>query len=192
MLEVAAASVAAYIGTNIDDLFINTFFFAQSRSKKQDAAVVFGKYLSVFSLIAVSVLAASGLQFIPTDFVGLLGLIPIALGVRAVFDKDTDDDTPSFRAAGVVLHVFAVTWANSADNIGVYIPLFTGYGWVDILVLTLVFSVMTALWLWVSKKLADLPVLRTFLLRYKRVIVPIVFFTLGIYILLRSGSLFGV
>ena len=44
--------------------------------------VVIGQYLAIGILTAISLSAAFGLNFVPQKYVGLLGFIPIALGVK--------------------------------------------------------------------------------------------------------------
>ena len=60
---------------------------------------------------------------------GLLGLIPIALGIRGLLS--TQDGQP--KVATNTVAVAAVTIANGADNISVYTPLFRTIGGIVIL-----------------------------------------------------------
>lgn len=182
MPEAVAAAVMAYIGTNIDDMFINLFFFAQADGKHGKGIVYLGKYAVIILLFAVSWLASCGLQIIPQEYIRWLGIVPILLGIRAVFDRD--NDSKNHGSKSLLWNVILVTLANSADNIGVYIPLFTGYTLSQMAVVLAVFLLMTALWCFCGQKLANLPFLRQFLLKHKRWIVPAVLITLGIYILI--------
>lgn len=75
---------------------------------------------------------ASILSFLPQQYIGLLELIPIRLGIKEIVcnfkRKSTDEsDEQTQKAGGLVWSVLFVTVANGADNIGVYIPLFAGY-----------------------------------------------------------------
>lgn len=195
MLETIVATVMSYIGTNVDDIFINTIFFTQAETKQDIRSVVIGKYLGIGGLVLLSLIGAFGLQFIPQQYIGFLGLIPIALGVKEwisylkskkTYDAD-DSEEKVDTSKGLVFNVVLVTMANGADNIGVYIPLFTGYTFIQMAIVVAVFGLMIALWCLLSKKLSDLPFLRSFLMKYKHIIVPVVFFVLGIYIISKSG-----
>lgn len=174
------AAIAAYIGTNIDDLFLNMLFFTQAKKKLH--IVYLGKYITILLLFGLSTAAALGLQIIPYVYIRWLGLVPIALGIRAVFDRD-EEETAS-RPGTLLWNVILVTLANSADNIGVYIPLFTGYDLWQLAAVLFVFLLMSALWCFLGQKLVELPLLRRFLLTHKRWIVPSVLIILGLSILL--------
>ena len=230
MLEVIVSAIMSFIGTNIDDLFVDTIFFTEVDSKSvsdagaevdrnakaQVRSIVIGKYLGIGALVLVSLLGALGLQLLPGKYIGLLGLVPMGLGIKAAIEyckerndngadhvmTDTDDLEVQVRAEGersdaakaeclqkrksLLWSVTLVTIANGADNIGVYIPLFAGYGLWQLGVLVCVFAVMIAVWCLIAKRLADLPLLRRVLIKYKGVIVPVVFLALGVYIMLEN------
>lgn len=195
MLETIITTVMSYIGTNIDDIFIDTIFFSQVNTMREIRAVILGKYLGIGSLVLLSLLGAYGLQFIPQNYIGLLGLIPIALGIKEWIsykrgegqDEENSYETGSDSVKSLILNVILVTMANGADNIGVYVPLFAGYTAAQMLLVLSIFALMIALWCFLSRKLANLPALRAFLLKYKQLIVPIVFISLGIYIIAANG-----
>ena len=204
--------ILAFAGTNIDDLFIDTFFFAQAETKKQIQAIVLGKYLGIGALVLFSVLGACMLQEIPVGYIRFLGLVPMALGIREWIEnrqeKEHDDNlehadgelavkkladvnttdyeliTEAKGFWGFLLKIALVTISNGADNLGVYMPLFASFQMTEMLMVLMVFAVMVAVWCILSKKLADLPGLRGFLLNHKETLVPIVYVALGVYIMM--------
>lgn len=193
MTETIISLITAFAGTNIDDIFINTIFFAQADSKKKVRAVVAGKYLGMGILVLASLFGAFFLSGIPQTYIGLLGLVPIALGIKEIIcniksnsqDSPEDDRKPDI-SKGLIFSSALVTVSNGADNIGVYIPLFAGYTTAQMLTAAAVFAIMTAIWCFFSKKLSDLPRLRNFLLKYKQIAVPTILILLGAYIILKS------
>ena len=205
MLEVIISAIMSFIGTNIDDLFVDTIFFAGASGKKQVRSIVIGKYLGIGALVLVSLLGAFGLQLLPGKYIGLLGLVPMGLGIKAAIEyfrerksaqaegfeggSDTNkaDEAPHLQKHRSLLwSVALVTIANGADNIGVYIPLFAGYGLWQLGVLVCVFAVMITVWCLIAKRLADWPLLKGVLIKYKGVIVPVVFVALGVYIMVEN------
>ncbi|MBE6570007.1 MAG: hypothetical protein E7658_07335 [Ruminococcaceae bacterium] len=192
MLETILAGIFAYAGTNVDDLFINTLYFAQADNRKQTGAVVVGKYLGIGALVIISLLGAFVLHAVPEKYIGILGLVPMALGIKEWIgyiksrNASEDEEEQPDVGKGLMIGMALVTVANGADNIGVYIPLFAGYSLWQIAVVIAVFAVLTAVWCFLGKKLADLPGLRGFLLRNKKIIVPIVLILLGVYIIMKS------
>ena len=84
------------------------------------------------TLFAASAVAAAGLTVVPDEWVGLLGLVPFALGVRslvATIRSRKQGEEPDTPTAGNALTVAGVTIANGADNISVCTPLFRTVGW---------------------------------------------------------------
>lgn len=81
------------------------------------------------------------------------------------------------------LFVLMVPIANGADNIGVYIPVFSSYSPADFAVTLLVSASMLAVWCRFGYVLANSPLIRKLLLRYQHILVLI---SLGLLILSRS------
>lgn len=185
MLTSIFASVIAYTGTNIDDIFVLMILLASAGRSK--GKLVAGHFLGVGLITAISMLGAFGLQKLPVKYVGLLGLVPIALGIRACFDRD---DGEQAAAKGVGLFGMAmITLGNGADNVGVYIPLFTGFSGGERAGAIVIFAAMTALWLWLANILAEVPKVKALIEKYKAVVIPVVFIALGVFIILDSGLL---
>lgn len=178
-------SVIAYISTNIDDIFVVMLLLAQAGGMQKHKLIA-GHFLGVALLTAISMLGAMGLQNLPLKYVGILGLVPIGLGIRAWFHRN-EAETEA-KAVGL-LGMTAITLGNGADNIGVYLPLFTGFSGVERAVAVAIFAVMTALWVWLAHSMAAFPKVKAVIGKYKRILIPIVFVLLGVYILFDSGLL---
>lgn len=182
MWEALTASAAAFIGTNIDDSLILMLLFAQASGRAEKRRIVAGQYLGLGLLTAVSLLGAVGLGQVPGQYLRLLGLVPIALGIRAWLRRK-EEETAEAKGTGV-LPVAALTIANGGDNIGVYIPLFAGFTGAQLAVTAAVFAAMTGLWCLLGARLAALPQVQEAIRRWKGVLVPVVFILLGLSILL--------
>src|SRR5690606_33976600 len=109
MAELIALGIAAFASTNIDDIFLLMMFFSNTRFKPLE--VVIGQYLGVAVLAIVSLLAALATIAIPDQIVGLMGLVPIALGSMEL-RKGGDEDAPAEPNRMGLLAVAAVTIAN--------------------------------------------------------------------------------
>lgn len=188
MTATVIAALFAYAATNVDDLFINMLFFAQADTTAQIRQVTAGKYLGIGALFFLSLVGAWFAQALPYGALRLLGLVPIALGVKAWLGRSNAEenasDHPSNASASLMISTALITMANGADNVGVYIPLFVGYDAWQVIATAAVFALMTAVWCFVSRRLADLPILRGVLTRYKHIAVPVVLIALGVYILI--------
>ena len=189
MFETLILSIASFVGTNIDDMFLNTLFFSDTKTKEEKKSIVYGKYIGIGILIVLSILGALGLQFLPQQYIGYLWFLPICLGIKEIIvninSRDNGND-PIITSANKMMNTALITIANGADNIGVYIPLFTGFMTWQIILTVCIFLVLIAVWCFLGIVLAELPVLKMFLTKYKFVIVPLVYIVLGIYIILKN------
>lgn len=183
MIASLFTSIIAYISTNIDDIFVLMILLAQA-PKGAKGRLVTGHFLGVGILTAVSMLGALGLQNLPLHYVGILGLVPIGLGIKAWFHRD--DEEMEAKAVGL-LSMAMITLGNGADNIGVYIPLFTGFSSAERIGAVIVFAVMTALWVFLANMLAEFPKIKSVIEKYKAIAIPVVFIALGVFIILDSG-----
>ncbi|PRY30119.1 cadmium resistance transporter [Pseudosporangium ferrugineum] len=100
MGEVALAAAGIFAGTNVDDLIVLTVLFLAARATGRPPAwqVWVGQYAGIAALVAVSGLAAVGLTIVPDPWTGLLGLVPVALGVRGLIGRGAARRTPRRRS----------------------------------------------------------------------------------------------
>jgi len=190
-LSLVAVSVAIFASTNIDDLFILTGFFADSRIREWH--VVSGQVLGIAALITVSLAAALVAMVIPPAYVGLLGFAPLAIGLKKLSDAWSEQTDPTgIPIAGVrgnVLAVAAVTMANGGDNIGAYTPLFATEAGGERLVTVAVFAILTLAWCAAAAWLVRHSALGGTIRHYGHRALPFVLIGLGGLILYRAGSL---
>jgi cadmium resistance protein CadD (predicted permease) len=191
----ATVTVAAgvFAVTNIDDIIVLTVLFLTSRSIGQPRPwqIVAGQYLGIGLLVALSVVAAAGLLIIPDQWVGLLGLFPIALGVRGLWRAHSHNGEDAPAVAVSLLAVAGVTIANGADNVSVYTPMFRtlrpGAG----LITVAVFAAGVALWCVTGAWLGSHKKVIATVERVGHWLVPVVFITIGTVILIQSGVTTG-
>lgn len=191
MSGIIILSITSFIGTNIDDMIINTFFFAAAKSNRDKSCIVLGKYVGMGMLIIISVLGALGLSFLQLEYVGYLGVIPIGLGIKEIInslrEKEADNcETVNHKSKKMMWNVVGVTIANGADNVGVYIPLFINFSFAEYVVFLVIFSLMIALWCALGYKASKLPFLKNVIEKYKVIMIPTVYILLGIYIIFKN------
>lgn len=192
MITTIAAAVAMFAGTNIDDIVVLTVLFVASASQGRPRAwqIVAGQYLGLITLVAISVVAALGLVIVPQDWVGLLGVLPLSLGLWTLIRglRSDDDDEPPVAATGMA-GVAAITIANGADNIAVYTPVFRTLGAPQTALTIAVFLICVGIWCYAGSVLGTRRKVVDTLERVEHWLVPAVFIGLGIFILLESGVL---
>lgn len=192
-MEQALAAVGAFAGTNVDDVIVLAVLFTTSHAsgRPRPWQLWAGQYLGIALLVAVSIVAALGLAVVPDRWIGLLGLIPLALGLRGFYDnlRAGDADEPQVPAVAGVASVAAVTIANGADNVSIYTPLFRTAGVADSLLTVGIFGALVAVWCLVGSYLGSRPRVVGLVERFGHWLVPGVFVAIGVTILAGSGPL---
>lgn len=203
ILPTIATAITAFIATNLDDLILLMLFFAQEDLSVPDAArrfqskyIVAGQYLGFAILILASLPGFLGGLIIPKAWIGLLGLMPIAIGIKHWFDRDQPDEIATItddRSKPKLLHpqiyqVAAVTFANGGDNISIYVSLFASSNLVELGVTLLVFFALIGVWCFLAQRLANQPAIARTLTRYSSTLVPLVLIGLGLFILIENDS----
>ena len=180
-------AIVAFAATNLDDIFVLTFFFAQKNL--QVWRVVLGQYLGIAGLILVSLIGFFASLIIPYKWIGLLGLIPIAIGIRKLIAlKEKQEEKIEVRRVESSLTVAAITFANGGDNVAIYTPLFASSTWATLTITLITFSVMIALWCVAGYAIGNHFVVIRLIDRYGHILVPFIFIGLGFYILFGSQS----
>lgn len=188
MIGTLVTALAAFVSTNVDDFFVLTVLFSQAHGPRGVAKIVAGQYVGIGILVALGIAGAFGAQLLAPQYIGLLGLLPIFLGIRAwvEYRRGGDDEEPQGIGATSVLGVAAIAISDGGDNIGVYVPVFSGFAPADFVVILVVFAAMTALWCRLALALANQPLIKEKIERYQGVLVPVVLVGLGVAILVKS------
>jgi cadmium resistance protein CadD (predicted permease) len=190
---VVGQAVALFAVTNIDDILILALFFAQGAGHRGSGRrILAGQYLGFLGILAVATAAAFGATFLPEQAIPYLGLLPLALGIKAGVQAWRHRDDPEGEAGEKsggpkALEVAAVTFANGGDNIGVYVPVFATAGTGGMTVYVVVFLVLVAVWVAAGRFFATRPVVAKALSRWGHVLLPVVLIGLGLVIL--AGAL---
>jgi cadmium resistance protein CadD (predicted permease) len=189
------AAFGLFVGTNVDDIVVLTVLFLESRASGQPRAwqIWAGQYLGIFALVLFSGLAALGLTIVPDPWVGLLGTVPIVLGVlglASALGRHTGREEAEARAPAVasgVLSVAALTIANGADNLAVYTPMFRTLDLTQSSITIAVFAVMTALWCLAGSWLGSHKQVIALVERGGPWLVPVLFILIGVLVVIESG-----
>jgi len=186
------AAGGVFAGTNVDDLIVLTVLFLSSAAigTPRRWQIWAGQYSGIAVLVAISAVAAVGLSIVPDRWIGLLGLIPFGLGLRALIRTIRSRNGPDESGSPVAATWFAVagvTVANGADNISVYTPMFRTAGPGSSLLTVAVFAVLVAVWCLAGSWLASHRGIIAVVERYGHWIVPAVFMAIGAIIVAESG-----
>lgn len=195
MIQNVVTSIILYSGTVVDLLIILMLFFAKRKSRKDIINIYLGQFLGSVSLIFLSLLFAFVLNYIPSkEILGLLGLIPIFLGLKVLLLGDSDGEAIAKDGLrkdnkNLIFLVAMITFAScGADNIGVFVPYFTTLNLANLIVTLLTFLVMIYLLVFSAQKLAQVPSVGETLEKYSRWFIAVVYLGLGMYILIENNS----
>ena len=195
MIQNVVTSIILYSGTAVDLLIILMLFFAKRKSRKDIINIYLGQFLGSVSLIFLSLLFAFVLNYIPSkEILGLLGLIPIFLGLKVLLLGDSDGEAIAKDGLrkddkNLIFLVAMITFAScGADNIGVFVPYFITLNLANLIVALLTFLVMIYLLVFSAQKLAQVPSVGETLEKYSRWFIAVVYLGLGMYILIENNS----
>jgi cadmium resistance transport/sequestration family protein len=207
LLGATITAITTFAATNIDDLVILMLFFAQVNNTLRRRHIVVGQYLGFTAIIIASLPGFLGGLIVPKAWIGILGLVPIAIGVTRLLNPDKDEEIQAVsgefnnpRAKTSVAStlvsllspqtygVAAVTFANGGDNIGIYVPLFASSNLASLGVILCVFFSLVGVWCYIAYKLTCQQKIAHVLTRYAKAIVPFVLISLGVFILLESET----
>src|SRR4028119_51826 len=200
--------ITAFVATNIDDIVILLLFFTQVDANFRRRHIVIGQYLGFTAIILASLPGFFGGLVVPREWIGLLGLLPIAIGVKQLVNRqkdteqvqtvtsdfeDSSSSNPIVSFLSSVLNpqaykVAAVTVANGGDNISIYIPLFAGNTVARLGVILGIFYLMVGLWCAIAYLLTRQPTIARVLSRYGKAVVPFVLIGLGLFIMYERGT----
>ena len=200
-------AAAAFVGTNVDNCVVIMAMVAGAPPQRAHR-IAAGQAFGFAVLVAVSAAAAAVLFEFSTAVVGLLGLVPLAIGLHGLVglarghpdgeaapspatatSRSRWRSRPEQRAVGRSLTAAAlVTIAAGGDNLAVYIPLFRVGGATRVGAVVAVFLVGEALVTWLILAGGGHPKARGAMLRLGHLAVPILLCCVGILVLVEAGT----
>ena len=118
LLEAALFGAVAVVATNLDNLLI-AINMAHADGIRRTATVFLVIQLLV---IALALGLSQGLEELPGNLIGYLGILPITLGIRELLRKEGSEPGPT--AIGVVQSALVLA-SNSGDSLAVLILTFS-------------------------------------------------------------------
>ncbi len=205
-------AAAAFVGTNVDNCVVTMAMVAGApleRAHRIAAGQVFGFVV----LVVASVAAAAVLFEFSTAVVGLLGLVPLAIGVHGLVGlvraHPGAETEPSAEPRGRPAAALALAWrdqgerravgrgftaaalvtvAAGGDNLAVYIPLFRVGGATNVGATFAVFVVGEVLVTWLILTGGRHPKARGVMLRLGHLAVPVLLCCVGVLVMVQAGT----
>lgn len=202
LITTLLVGISAFVATNIDDIVILLLLFSQLNSSFRCRHIVAGQYLGFTGLIIVSLPGLFSGAIASPQWIGMLGLIPIAMGISGLINREENEaleiaiataeyqnanSTSLFNAQ--TYSVAAMTIANGSDNISVYVPLFANSNLGNFIIIIGVFFLLIAVWCYLAYKFTHQTKLADILSEYGSYISPLLLIILGIIIIIKTAAL---
>ncbi|MEH2260564.1 cadmium resistance transporter [Nostoc sp.] len=208
LISTLLIGISVAFATTFDDNLYLTAFFGKVNRSFRPKHIVIGEFLGFTALVFASLPGFFGGLIIPSTWIGLLGLLPIAIGISNFISReegetvqavsvDLTSPIKSARQKKSLLatirdpqtyRVSTVTIANGGNNIGIYVPLFASSNLPSLGVILCVCYFTVGVWCLLSYNLTRNPLMAPVLTRYGRKIFPFVLIYLGLSILIKSET----
>ena len=189
LLPILGVAAVAFLVTNADNLVL-LFAFLADRSFRASRVIV-GYALGMVAILALSWIVAWLAHFFRPDYVGFLGIVPIAIGLKRLYDqrvrhKDSSEPAPpQLSAHSQIITVALADVAHGSDTIVLYSALLSDADLFAQIAISLIYLFLVLGWC----------ALGFFLLRHPRIwepvhhyghhIAPYLLIAVGIYIVLN-------
>jgi cadmium resistance protein CadD (predicted permease) len=193
--DVIGLGIGAFVATNIDDLFILMVCFAKRTFPTSQ--IILGQYVGMGMLLIVALFASLIALILPHNLISLVGLFPIAIGVKELVElrnTATDDDLDNKRVVNRIsksrwstylpfLVVATITFSGG-EEIGIYASIFATYNsQFEIGTIFVVVMVLTIAWCGIAAYLVHHNFLTGHFRKISKWILSIVLIGIGIDIL---------
>ncbi|MCG1681932.1 CadD family cadmium resistance transporter [Staphylococcus epidermidis] len=197
MIQTIVTAAILYIATAVDLLVILLIFFAKAKTKKEYRDIYIGQYVGSVTLIVVSLFFAFVLNYVPEKWIlGLLGLIPIYLGIKVAIYDDCEGEKRAKKELNekglskLVGTVSIVTIAScGADNIGLFVPYFVTLSVTNLLITLFVFLILIFFLVFTAQKLANIPGVGEIVEKFSRWIMAVIYIALGLFIIIENDTI---
>jgi cadmium resistance protein CadD (predicted permease) len=209
LISTLILGISAAFATTFDDNIYLTAFFGKVNHVFRPKHIIIGEFVGFTALVLASLPGFFGGLVLPEAWIGLLGILPIVIGISNLMSRDDNGDTiqdvsVDFRHTvksrrhkkslfatlrdPQTYRVSAVTIANGGNNIGIYVPLFATTNLPSLGVILCICYFTVGVWCLLSYNLTRNPLMAPLMARYGRKIFPFVLIWLGFSIMMKSGT----
>jgi len=190
-LAVLSLVAGSFVATNIDNLAMLVSWLLSGRGEPRQ--ILAGYLLGMSGLLILACAFGLGAGFVPDRYVGYLGVIPITLGLKGLYDllraRDAvEQESASVGSGALVLSIAMTQLANGVDTVLVLGPLFADSELGFDLEMIAGFTLMVFVWFRLARFLETQAGRVQAIERYGHWISPIVLIVIGFYILDNTGT----
>ena len=172
-----------FIGVNLDFFVVLLLLLQKYRFRDN----FIGYELGMLLVFVISAIAGQLIQtIIPTWAIGLLGLLPIYMGIKG--ENDNDNNASKSTPKGGMLAVLLMYLIScGADNIAVYVPVLATMTTAAILLTLGYFIILTAISLILAYLFGQIPIVKYVFERWGSPISRIIYILIGLFVMLNTG-----
>jgi cadmium resistance protein CadD (predicted permease) len=192
-LTIVPIAAGAFIATNLDNLILLVSLLARYRSQKSHVVAAYFVYVFVIGLLGFGIGATA--EFVPVEYLGLLGIAPIAIGtlelarMRQGKHETIALDRPS---TGSVRTAFLATLfiqiANGTDTVITFGALFTDSTRSADLLIIFTMAAMAAIFVLTANHAIRHPAFGEVIERHAYRVTPFILIAVGSYILANTAT----
>jgi len=194
LLTVSGLVAVTFVATNLDNLVLLVGWMVADGIPAR--AIFSGYLLGMLGVLLIALLLGLVGYLIPVELLGYLGVIPIALGLKMLWELRQAatlvcEAIPAPQVSGVATAFAAVAvtqLSNGVDTVLVFAPLLADSREDIDLLIVISFVVVTLLWYAIARLLSGQVQRIRPLTRVGRWIAPVVMILVGIYILGNTGT----
>jgi cadmium resistance protein CadD (predicted permease) len=192
-LTIIAIAASAFIGTNLDNLVLLMALY--SRYDQKAGIVTTGYFAGMLLIGAICIVIGEAGELFPLSYLGMLGVIPIFIGVVALiklfFGKnkhESQDTSVKHNHLAIFMAVLMTQLGNGADSIITFSVLYADSTDRSDYLIILTFFSMICLFAWLAFYSLKHRRLSEILVKYGHYVTPFILILVGVYILLNTAS----
>jgi cadmium resistance protein CadD (predicted permease) len=193
ILTIVAIAAGAFIGTNLDNLVLLMALY--SRYDQKAGIVAAGYFAGMLLIGAVCIVIGEAGELFPLAYLGMLGVIPIFIGVLALIKlflgkttNEPHDTSVKHSHLAIFMAVLMTQLGNGADSIITFSVLYADSTDRSDYLIILTFFSMICLFAWLAYYSLTHRKLSEILVKYGHYVTPFILILVGVYILLNTAS----
>jgi len=193
LLIVIGVTASAFIGTNLDNLLLLATMY--SRYYRHPWTVTAGYFVGMNLIAGITIMVGEVGELIPLSYLGLLGVIPMMLGLLSLwklFRRSGTEAVESKFAGNSTLAIFfaliGIQLSNGTDTIVTFSALYADSSDPSDYIVAPTFFVMVGIFSWLAFYSVKHPKLGHVLVHYGQFVTPFILILVGFYILGNTAS----
>jgi cadmium resistance protein CadD (predicted permease) len=193
ILTIIAIAASAFIGTNLDNLVLLMALY--SRYDQKAGIVTSGYFAGMLLIGTICIVIGEAGEFFPLSYLGMLGVIPIFIGVVALIKlflgknkHEPHDTSVKHNHLAIFMAVLMTQLGNGADSIITFSVLYADSTDRSDYLIILTFLGMICLFAWLAYYSLKHRRLSEILVKYGHYVTPFILILVGVYILLNTAS----